>query len=45
MEQNAGATSIEVDEGNIKSFDRVARKCETGPLGTDTSKLVISERL
>ena len=26
MEQNAGATSIEVDEGNIKSFDRVARK-------------------
>lgn len=26
MDQNAGATSIEVDEGNIKSFDRVARK-------------------
>ena len=26
MEQNTGATSIEVDESNIKSFDRVARK-------------------
>ena len=26
MEQNAGATNIEVDESNIKSFDRVARK-------------------
>ncbi len=26
MDQNAGATSIEVDDGNIKSFDRVARK-------------------
>jgi hypothetical protein len=26
MEQNAGATSIEVDASNIKSFDRVARK-------------------
>ena len=25
-EQNAGATNIEVDESNIKSFDRVARK-------------------
>ncbi len=25
-EQNAGAVSIEVNEGNIKSFDRVARK-------------------
>ena len=24
--QNAGAVSIEVNEGNIKSFDRVARK-------------------
>ena len=26
MKQNAGAVNIEVDEGNIKSFDRVARK-------------------
>lgn len=26
MEQNAGATSIEVDASNIKSFDRTARK-------------------
>ena len=26
MEQNAGATNIEVDDSNIKSFDRVARK-------------------
>ena len=26
MSQNAGATNIEVDESNIKSFDRVARK-------------------
>ena len=26
MEQNAGATSIEVDAGNIRDFDRVARK-------------------
>lgn len=26
MEQNAGATSIEVDGSNIKSFDRIARK-------------------
>ena len=26
MEQNAGATSIEVDSSNIKSFDRIARK-------------------
>ena len=26
MEQNAGATNIEVDESNIKGFDRVARK-------------------
>lgn len=26
MEQNAGATSIEVDASNIKSFDRIARK-------------------
>ena len=26
MAQNAGATNIEVDESNIKSFDRVARK-------------------
>ena len=26
MEQNAGATNIEVDSSNIKSFDRVARK-------------------
>ena len=26
MEQNAGATTIEVDAGNIKSFDRTARK-------------------
>ncbi len=26
MEQNAGATNIEVDESNIKSFDRIARK-------------------
>ena len=26
MEQNAGATSIEVDESNIKSFDRIAQK-------------------
>ena len=26
MEQNAGATNIEVDQSNIKSFDRVARK-------------------
>lgn len=26
MEQNAGATSIEVDAGNIRDFDRVARR-------------------
>ena len=26
MEQNAGATNIEVDKSNIKGFDRVARK-------------------
>ncbi|MCR5025646.1 MAG: PcfB family protein [Lachnospiraceae bacterium] len=26
MEQNAGATNIEVDDSNIKSFDRIARK-------------------
>ena len=26
MEQNAGAASIEVDAGNIREFDRVARK-------------------
>lgn len=26
MEQNAGAINIEVDESNIKSFDRIARK-------------------
>lgn len=26
MKQNAGATNIEIDNSNIKSFDRVARK-------------------
>jgi len=26
MEQNAGATNIEVDDNNIKAFDRIARK-------------------
>ncbi len=26
MDQNAGATNIEIDNSNIKSFDRVARK-------------------
>ena len=26
MEQNAGATNIEVDKSNIRSFERIARK-------------------